>query len=308
MPLELQFRSIRTTGALHAALILAEGGKLAHPQLHAALLPHAKTLHREMRHIGLTRSALHPTARGSYRFADDLLALSATHLRPRELIRTALIKAVGADHREEWEAPFAVCLRKIEQAFDEVVGETDEQLALRGLPLRQAWQTRGLGLTRGLLRWADPQLLVDEAHVTLVYPAVGGGGRAHSRYNALTLEALLADPLPELPELLRLVWLASLLNLDLPKFQAHFSAARIVELTELAMLPITLAAAEDVEFAACNQATVDRALQHWQFSVPPGKLHGERLWNWWLTFRDARPAWNIAIAALDRLLSDANSA
>ncbi len=307
MSLTLQFRSSRMTSALHAALIVAEGGKLANEKLQAEMLQPAQALHREMRHIGLTRSALHPTAKASFRFTDDVLALSATQPRHRELARTALMKAVAGDYREEWDPAFAICFRKIEQAFDKAVAENDGQLALRGLPLRQAWETRGPGLVRGIVQWVDPQLLVEEASVTLVYPAMGGAGRAHSRYNAVTMEAMLADPVPEVPEVLRMAWLTTMLNLDLPKFQSVYSAARIIELTELAMLPVVLSAAESVELAACNPATVAKALTAWHVALLKKPDLADLVWRWWETFRDSRPSWNIAIAALDRMLAPENA-
>src|SRR4051794_24581187 len=98
--LQMHFRSSRMTSALHAALALVDGGTLTNAKLQAELQPLASSLHREMRHVGLTRSALHPQARSAHRFTDDVVALSATQPRPRELARTALIKAVGSDHRE----------------------------------------------------------------------------------------------------------------------------------------------------------------------------------------------------------------
>ena len=93
-----------------------------------------------------------------------------------------------------------------------------DDLSLRLLPLREQWEVHGPLLLQNMARWTDPRVVVAEARIVLVHPALGGGGAAHIPFNNVHIEAVLTNPVPELPENLRLVWLLAQLSLDLPAF------------------------------------------------------------------------------------------
>ena len=63
-------------------------------------------------------------------------------------------------------------------------------------------------------RLTERELVVERADVILVHPVLGGGGWAYPPYNAVCFEAVLANPIAELPEVVRLGWLLAQLNLD----------------------------------------------------------------------------------------------
>jgi hypothetical protein len=170
-------------------------------------------------------------------------------------------------------------------------------------------------------------------------------------YNSVRLEAVLVNPVAELPEIVRLGWLLSQLNSDLPVFQGELTRAQVERAARLALVPVALAAAAEVELAACDPATLARALDVWGLSdvrpplqapaegrsgegqgesqlrspLPPGEGEGEgndkfasqapmdsapsaaladTLWRWWDTYATSRPPWHVALAALDRMVSE----
>ena len=129
-----------------------------------------------------------------------------------------------------------------------------DELELRAGPLREQWEGRGPGLLAGICRLTEPGILVERADVLVVYPVAGGGGTAHREHNAVSIEAVLANPLPQLPEVARLAWLIAQLNLDLPRYTETLRGSRRV--AALATIPPTLAAAADVELVQDDRATL----------------------------------------------------
>jgi hypothetical protein len=159
-----------------------------------------------------------------------------------------------------------------------------------------------------VLMTEDP-LLVESATVTLVAPIVGGHGRAHLLGNRVTFEAVLVNPHPHLPETLRLGWLLSQLNQDLPMFSERIPRERMPLVVGLATLPLVLAAAETVELARLDAETLRSALECWH--LPPQLPADsededviERLQAWWGTYQGSATRWPVALAALDAMLSE----
>jgi hypothetical protein len=148
-------------------------------------------------------------------------------------------------------------------------------------------------------RLTESDLLVSQADVILVQPVQGGGGAAHWNYNSVRIETVLANPVEQLPEVVRLGWLLAQLNMDLPKFQGDMRRDALAEIGPLAMIPPVLAAAQEVELARCDLPTLAAALKAWQTGpAEPGVLI-----EWWDTYQTARPAWTVALGALARLLA-----
>jgi hypothetical protein len=232
-------------------------------------------------------------------FFDHAIPLSARFDAPLEWAKVLVLKALGPRTAPELIAARLARSRiALEAAFARAHPQLLEELELRSEPLRLQWEARGAGLMKGIARLFDPDLVVEQADVILVQPALGGGGSAHPPYNSLHIEAVLTNPLAELPEVVRLGWLWAQLNLDLPKFQDALHRDRLHQIGRLAMIPAVLAAAEDVELARLDEATLAMALTAWRASgAEPAQLL-----EWWETRQATAAAWNVALGALDRML------
>ncbi len=178
-----------------------------------------------------------------------------------------------------------------------------EQLELRAGPIRDLWNGYGNGLLAHIGRLTDRDLLVEQAEVILVQPLLGGFGAAHLAQNRIRLEAMLTNPMPELPEVVRLAWLFSQLQLDAPKYSEGVHGRRLNEVAGLAMLPPALAAGQVVELTKIDEPTLALAIEQWQVPVPSDVDVVSTLFAWWETYLQTRPAWFVALTALDRMLS-----
>jgi hypothetical protein len=108
---------------------------------------------------------------------------------------------------------------------------------------------------------------------------------------------------PQLPEVVRVGWLISQLNLELPRFQGDLQRERAIELGRWAMLPAALAAAEELELAKLDEANLRLAVKAWRIPVPRSAAFIHDLMSWWATYQADRPPWNVAITALDMLIA-----
>ena len=127
-------------------------------------------------------------------------------------------------------------------------------------------------------------------------PVSGGGGQAYGGVGLVTFEAVLANPLPQLPEVLRLGWFLAQLEVDrfLPGLQSAAEAWR--KAVPLALVAVVLAAAEDVELASADRPRFEQALAAW--SQDPAAA--ETLWDWWQDYTRRRPGWPAGLNSLAR--------
>ena len=154
--------------------------------------------------------------------------------------------------------------------FQLSVVDLDEQLLHRQRPLREQWNARG----PGMLAWLDRQRTPHEPHdpitVFVVYPISGGAAGIHERHRSLWIEGVLANPMPELPEVVRLAWLVARV-----KYGVHDDGAAID------LLPAVLAAAEAVELATLSVATARQALISWQLCAADVDATAQHLLDSW---------------------------
>ena len=303
----------------HAAAALDAGRSLVEPKLATALAPGVESLRALFDAGGVARE----------RFYRHLVPLSAGIENNRELVDVAWRKAMTASPDEVTTSHLAAAVAGLKRAFaSELPGLLDE-LELRAAPLVEQWEARGPGLLASVGRLTEADLVVEQADVMLVYPALGGGGEAHLPYNSVRIEAVLANPHAQLPEVVRLAWFVSQLSLDLPKYSEKIDGARLPRLAALAMIPPVLAAAEQVELAHYDDATLRLALQVWEppgqdatatETTPPDSLApaatdaeaadaqagnadvAATLDTWWRTYTDAPMPFSVALAALDKML------
>lgn len=290
---ELRWLAGPLVSALHAAEALTTGRTLVEERVAAAIAEPVEGLAREI------VAAKLPATLWSH-----LLPLAQGCGSTRQLAETALVKTLG---RTAQTGPLAgrlgSQLAMLEAAFRRVFPNLNDELLLRGGPLREQWEARGPGFLHHVYRLADESLAVPTADVLLVQPVLGGGGAAHILYNSVRVEAVLANPASDLPEVVRLGWLLAQLNLELPALSERVPAQRLPRTAELALLPVALSAGQEVELCRFDRASVERALAVWQVAVPTEIDMVATLFDWWDTYLESRPGWPVALAALDRMIA-----
>jgi len=285
--LELRWIASTSSSALHAAAYIAAEIPLVDADLGLQLAEPAHQLHAVM------TAALGPW--------DHLLPLSAGIETNRELAEVTLRKARGAAAVETHRDRLANAIAEVERVFRNRFPGAVDELELRSRPLREQWEARGPGLLRNVVDLTEEGLLVEQADVVLLTPVFGGRGRAFPAYNSVHIEAVLANPVNELPEVVRLAWLLAQLNLDLPRFTERITNQKIVSLiVALAMIPPVLQAAQHVELARYEEANLQRAAETWypEHSTDVGPI----LFDWWTTYQETRPAFSIALRALEKMI------
>jgi hypothetical protein len=297
MATTLQWLISTPVSCFHAAEALSGRQALADAALAGALAPAVDLLQAAFEEEGVPADV----------FWSHLIPSAARLDNHQELVEVALAKTIGRTEVPPRLHRFRSVLLHLLHLFGGALPELTGTLVPRLETLRRRWHDQGVALLSGVMNWTEPSVLVEEATVVLVYPAQGGGGSAHLPYNLARIEAVLADPVTELSEVLRLAWLVSVLNLDLPRYGEHISRRRLPLVAGLAMIPIALSAAESIPLAACDEPTLRLAVQSWLPAMEQTDQRIATLSQWWEVYRTMRPAWADALQALDRLLADGQS-
>lgn len=299
MTTELRWLTGVPAAACHAAAVMLLARPVAGAELVDPLLEPVDVLRRLIQWRGLDAAE----------FFAHLVPLSSGITAPRELAQAVLLKTAGREAAQFDAPPLAAALRELVAALLAARPALLDELELRWGPLRQQWEARGPGLLAAAGQMTDRQLVVERADVIVVAPLLGGGGQAHLDYNAVTIEAVLANPHPELPETVRLGWLLAQLNLDLPRFGETIRPQRRAVVAGLAMIPPILSAAEQVELAGLSAATLAAAIEAWHLPLPlvgqtSAAAAAALLDDWWHTYQQSRPDWAVSVKALDAMLAD----
>ena len=290
---ELRWKTSLSATALHAAFCRARGIPAADAAFGETLAPAADALAAEIDAAQWPRIALLKQLTGLASELDnnrELVARAAAklHLPPRD--SALLVRIAGG-------------IAELEAALLCEQPNLAEELAVRCGPLREQWEARGPGMLREIARLTEAEVIPQAAEIILVAPYAGGRGSAHARQNRVTLEGVLFHPLPSLPEPVRVAWLLAQLNSDLPRYGDLLSTDRAPAILAAAMTAPTLATAQEVELATCDEMTLATAFDAWGIA---GELPGdapERVWNWWNAWVDQPATWPVALAALDQLLA-----
>jgi hypothetical protein len=187
-------------------------------------------------------------------------------------------------------------------AFSTALPGLEKTLSPQMERFRQEWNYHGTGLLGGVQNLTEPGVLVSEATVVAVHPAQGGGGDAFLPYNLACIEAVAHDPVAELPEVLRLAWLLSMLNLDLLRYSEDLPPARLPILAGLAMVPPILASAETQGLIPCGESKMALAIRTWLPADDSAGCWPSIVGEWWSVYCNLRTPWPAALQALDRLL------
>jgi hypothetical protein len=244
--------------------------------------------------------ACQPWAVDPIALVDQLTALAIEPTECNQQAQRAIAKLCGTALVDRMATAVTHWMRQSQRLFLEVHPQALAELELRAVPLREQWEARGPGLLAQLKRQLGSEVLVDAADVILVQPVLGGGGVSHVAMNRISFEAVLANPVAELPEITRLGWLLAQLHLDLPLVQGQMTASRALEVGAAALVPAILAAAQEVELIGSAEKLLPRALELWRLDG----ISAETLQAWWETYSTNRLPWGTAVAALHHLLAD----
>ena len=290
---EIRWKTSLSATALYAALCRARGRAAADQAMEATLAAPANALPAE---IAAANWPVVP-------LLEQLTALSPELDNNRELVKRAAARIHLPPRDEALQVRIAGAIADLEGALLRSQPNLAEELAMRCGPLREQWEARGPGMLREIARFTEEEAIPLAAEVVFVAPYVGGGGVAHAATNRVTLEGMLFHPHPALPESVRLTWLLAQLNAELPRYADLLPAHRRELIVAAAMLAPTLAAAEEVELAVCDESSVASAFEAWGLAeeLPPDSP--ARLWSWWTAWLEQPARWPVAVAALDRVLS-----
>ena len=306
--MQLTWKASEPTSAFYAAQMLDAGHAAADAWLAEAFAPAIEVVRAEFEAAKLPVAPL---------FA-QFTALAASGVEDnRRLVEQAWAKVLGRGAPQAMllgrlagtlgglRAAFLAAYRanaNVEQEHFEQ--ELVDELLLRGRPIMEQWEARGPGLLAQIRRNSEENLLVENAVIALVHPILGGHGLAHRAFNTVTFETVLTNPDESLPEMLRIAWLLAQLNLDLPMYAEHLPAERRDLVGQLALLPPVLAAAEHVELAPLNVATLEQSIGTWRIEGAGNPAEtASTLLTWWDTLEQAATPWPVALAALDQMLT-----
>jgi len=187
-----------------------------------------------------------------------------------------------------------------------------EQLALRGRPIREHWDGYGAGLLKRIGKLTHPSFLPKNVAVQLVSPYRGGDGGLDVSGSRVWIEAVLTNPIPEIPEVLRLNWLIAQIGLiealsagpDDSRGDPLVAPARLPRVASLATMALTLEAAAYLELIATPLVSLSsmfaNAAAAWRLQADSETL--DVLANWWKQFQDLQTPPPVALKALDRML------
>jgi hypothetical protein len=238
---------------------------------------------------------------GRERVWAHMLGLCATVENNRELCQIAYRKAIGGENSSAL-AQLTGAVTRVEDTLRKAIPDLADQLVQRMQPLLTVWKTRGPGLFHQVSKMVEPGVLTDQAQVVGVLPIVGGSARALLNYNHVHIEAVLADGDPTLPEVLRLAWCLLQLNVDLPRYSESIHGDRLSLIAGLVLVPITLAVGEMVELVKVDDSTVAHAIATWCSDLDAPENSVELVQDWWVTYLESRPPWNVAVTAMERML------
>ena len=177
-----------------------------------------------------------------------------------------------------------------------------EQLPLRAGPLRDLWDSSGPGLLREIGRRTIATLIPPKTTLLLVQPIRGGDGGLLDRSDTVWVEAVLAHPETTIPETLRIAWLVARKGIDRIESNRWVASDRLPHVAAMALVPIVLAAGEELGLTTSTDSQIDRALDLWHLDGAHAKLPVEPLLRWWSQMRDDQLPLPVALKALDKML------
>ena len=248
-------------------------------------------------------------------FWDALFTLSPECPSNTQLSERIVRRLVGGANTSSQASELAGQFSNLKAAFGSFRPNAEEELRLRAQPLQQLWQAYGPGLLAQLRNLVAPDIIVSRAEIILVQPAAGGFGHAHLSTNRIHFEAVLTNPNEEIPEVLRLAWLLSQLDLERPVYSELINRHRLGRVAGLALVPAVLEASGNLGISTLSESHLEQAIEAWlsPFKTPKSKaapapnLLAPVIMSWWETWRANPSDWRVALTGLDRMLEQLDS-
>jgi hypothetical protein len=234
-------------------------------------------------------------------FWDQLLKAGPDNPPDQVRAMSAFLTAGGAELTADTAvAAITRALADTRLATGELYPRLEDQLPLRGRPLREQWETYGPGLLNRIAKRSHADLIPKTANLWLVHPASGGSAGVVPDERWGWIEAVLTNNVPEIPEFLRVGWMLATIGLGHSKANRLVASERLPRLAAVASVPIVLHAAADLDLVSEPAKLIDLAMRVWE--VEGGNSVALR---WWEQQSDASMPFAIGIKALDRMLDSA---
>jgi len=245
-------------------------------------------------------------------FWSRLIATAASGSSDSEACQAALLAAgLGELGIDGTSSAILTHLAETRLAFQERYPKSSQQLSLRARPIREQWEAYGAGLLRRMATQTHESFIPKSVVCVLLSPYRGGDGDCDPGSATLWMEAVLTNPVPMVPEVLRLAWLvmrvgagAQILQpLATEGTQETDDCKRAALVLALALLPVVLEASSYLELSLSpsgNAALISAAAQAWCGPLEPAEI--DTILKWWGQSEDLKPAFPVALKALDRML------
>jgi hypothetical protein len=242
-------------------------------------------------------------------FWSHLIAASASGASDQDACQTALVAAgMGELGLDSCASAILTYLADTRLIYQERYPKSTQQLSLRAKPIREQWDGYGAGLLRRIAKKTHESFVPKSAVCVLLSPYRGGDGDCEPATSTLWIEAVLTNPAPSVPEVLRLTWLLTRIGigamvLPIEAADENEDRARASLVVALAGLPVVLDAACYLEMTQSPTVTaslIDIAIQTWFGPMESAVV--EVLDKWWSQSEELKPPFPVALKALDRML------
>jgi len=249
--------------ALHAARCWAAGTPGIDTQLEARLVDPLSQLTKRLAAAEIDLEI----------FWRRLIAAAAAGSSDSEACQAALLAAgLGELGVDGTSSAILTHLAETRLVFQERYPKSSQQLSLRARPIREQWEAYGAGLLRRMATLTHESFIPKSVVCVLLSPYRGGDGDCDHRAATLWMEAVLTNPVPTVPEVLRLAWLiirigsgTQILQPLAPESTADTDDCKRASLVlGLAVLPVVLEASAYLELSPSpsgNAALIAAAAQ-----------------------------------------------
>ena len=199
----------------------------------------------------------------------------------------------------------ATLLADSRQDLEEALPQLAAQIELRYRPLRDRWETCGFGLLRTLAKgfWggnyaAEPDA-TDPIPLVMIQPIRGGDGGVDAGAGRVWMEAMLTDVDPEVPEVLRLAFLAHLLLVMRALNFDHLSQ-EMRRAYRLAIMVQCLDVGGEFDLIRSGDLPISRAMDLWRIG---DASEVDTVACWWKDTGRADDPWPIKVQRLSNELA-----
>lgn len=184
-------------------------------------------------------------------------------------------------------------------AYREIFPKLADQLPLRARPLWELWEAVGPGLLRQIARRTIEAWIPPKTTLHVIQPARGGDGGLIEGRDEVWIEGVLTHPNPRVAETLRIAWLLARKGYTRSQASRPSDNEDLSAAATLALIPIVLAAGEELGICETDDRTLGVACETWHVAEHEGALR-----RWWHQMQQSSLPLPIAIKALQRMLQE----